>query len=161
MIGRASAGSLGGTAAWRCSFSLRRWRRRDIRTAYSNDETALHLGASASPLLLRSVVSVRSEAAGLSECLELDPAADAPVELDQALQRQERLTVVLAAQRGEHAGVVVERGDRGAQAAPERLKAGPATKVLVAAGAGRLGHDLELAGIGLQLEHRLAGEGAP
>jgi hypothetical protein len=44
------------------AFSIRRpRRRRDIRTAYRNDETDLHLGASVSRLLSRQVVAVRRD----------------------------------------------------------------------------------------------------
>ena len=71
----------------------------------------------------------------------------------------ERYAVLLAAEGGEHARVVVERGDRGAEAAAERFAAGAAAQVVVAARPGRLGDDLQLARVGLQLEHRLARRG--
>ena len=71
---------------------------------------------------------------------------------------QERLAVLFAAEGGEHARVVVERGDRGAEAAAERLASRAAAEVVVAARAGRLGDDLQLARVRLQLEHRLAAE---
>jgi len=53
---------------------------------------------------------------------------------------------------------VADRGDRGPEAAPERLGGGGAAQILVAARANRFGDDLQLAVFGLKLEHRLGAD---
>jgi hypothetical protein len=79
-------------------------------------------------------------------------------ELDQPADGLERFEVSLAVERGEHAGVVADRGDRGADAAAERFAAGSAPEVVVASGAGWFGDELQVARAGPQLEYRLSAQ---
>ncbi len=62
---------------------------------------------------------------------------------------------LFAAESGEHAGVVRDRGDGGTDAFPEWFTARCPSKIVVTARAGRLGHDLEPLRIGAQRDQRL------
>src|SRR5262249_6451218 len=95
---------------WRGVFSfLRLALRRDIRTAYTNHDTFLHLGAFVSRLLSRLVVPVRAASTATGSAFDREAAAatEFPVELDQPLHRLQRYLVLLAIERGEHPGMVV------------------------------------------------------
>jgi hypothetical protein len=83
-------------------------------------------------------------------------AAEIALELDQAAEAEEGLDLVLAAESAEHAGEVSWRGDLRAEAAAKGLSACVPAEVVVAARAGRLRHESELAGAGLQVDHRIA-----
>src|SRR3982751_5366776 len=84
---------------------------------------------------------------------EFEATAAAVLELDQSAHRSERREVLFAVERGEHAGVVVERGDGWAEAVAERLALGAAAEVVVAARAGGFRDDLQLTGVGGDFEH--------
>lgn len=73
--------------------------------AYTNYGTLLHLGASASLLLF-------VYGGGAAGRLELDAAAQAVLQLDHPLQRNEWLAVLIAIESGQHSCMVVERGHR-------------------------------------------------
>ena len=77
------------------------------------------------------------------------------LELDQPLHRLQRDLVLGAVEGGEHARVIIGRGDGGAETAADRLTDGATADVVVAACSLGLGDDLQLAGVRLQFEHRL------
>ena len=81
-------------------------------------------------------------------------AAEFAVELDQAAEAEQCGDVVLALECAEHAGEVAGGGDLRAKALAEGLAACVAAEVVVAARADRLGDELQLAGAGVQLDHR-------
>ena len=83
--------------------------------------TDLHHGASVSRSLSRLVVAVRAALRERSSAFERETAVTPAIQLDQAPDRLKRLAVLLAVERGEHARVIAERGDRRADAASERL----------------------------------------
>src|SRR6266508_4145409 len=70
----------------------------------------------------------------------------------------QRLAVLLAIESSEHACVVAERRDRGANAVAEGLARRGASEVVVTACSRRLSDDLQLAGVGPKLQHGLADE---
>src|SRR3954451_12242766 len=84
--------------------------------------------------------------------------AEAAVEFEGALHCFDREAVGVAAEGFEHAHEVSGVGDGGAEAFADRFVVGAVAEVVVAPGAGRLEHDLDLARGALQLEHRLAPE---
>jgi hypothetical protein len=91
---------------------------------------------------------------------DAEPAAarSLPFEFDQAAGGLEDLEILLTIEGGEHAGVVREGGDGGADAAAERFAAGSAPEVVVASGAGWFGDELQVARAGPQLEYRLSAQ---
>src|SRR5207248_722624 len=99
-----------------------------------------------------------SGSAPADESLEVDcrSAAETVLEFDQSLQDSERLAVLLAVESGQHPRVIVDRGDRRPQALPQRRMIRPPSEIVVAVCAGGLGHDLQFAGVGLELEDAAA-----
>jgi hypothetical protein len=85
---------------------------------------------------------------------EVDTAADALLELDQAAEGSERLEVLFAVEGGEHSCLVAEGCDLRADALAERLTPRRPPEVVIAARAGRLRNDLQLARVGIELEKR-------
>lgn len=84
--------------------------------AYTNYGTILHLGASVSRLLLLYGGSAHSpavEPAVEASALHVETAPKAMLELDHALHRLQGGPVLLTAENGEHARMVVGRRDRG------------------------------------------------
>jgi integrase/recombinase XerC len=81
-------------------------------------------------------------------------AVEAALEVHQAAEAEESFDVLIAVEGAEHAGEIVGGGDLRAEAAAERLAVGTAPQVVVATRAGRFGHELELAGASLELDHR-------
>ncbi len=75
-------------------------------------------------------------ASGLSA---LETEAELALELDQAADGAELAGVLLAAEGGQHAGVVAEGGDQGPKAGAERLPSGPAAEIVIAACPRRFG----------------------
>lgn len=67
-----------------------------------------------------------------------------PDPLDDTARKGRRPTGRTSVQSRDHAGEVTDRGDRGSDAAPERLAVGGAAEVVVTAGPRRLGDELEL-----------------
>ena len=80
--------------------------------AYTNDRTILHLGASASLLLFLYGGSGYSPAVETS-APDVEAAPEAVLEFDHALHRLQGRTVLLTAENGKHARMVVRGGDRG------------------------------------------------
>src|SRR6266545_1372888 len=146
--------------AWRCAFSLlRRTRRRGMQTRYINYDPYLHQGAYVSRPLSGWVVAVRVPCDGYDEPSAFDLADEAALEFRERAELLEWRFVLFAAEGGEHAGEVADRGDSGAEASADRFAGGGASEVVVApAGAGRLGDDLQLPCVRPELEHRLPGE---
>jgi hypothetical protein len=85
--------------------------------------------------------------------------AESALELHHAAEAEQGGDLVLAFERAEHAGEVARGGDLRACAAAERLATGVAAEVVVPVAAGGLGDELELAGAGVQLDHRVAHAG--
>src|SRR5439155_3987006 len=85
--------------------------------------------------------------------LPLDHAGAAAFELGDSAELHELGQSLLVPESGEHAREVADRCDGGAAAAAEWFAAGGSAEVRVAARAGRLGDDLDLAVRGLELEH--------
>lgn len=83
---------------------------------------------------------------------EFDAATDLVLDLDQPLKDLKWLAVPFAAEGGQHPRVIVDRGHGRAQTLPERRSLGPATQVVVTLRARRLGDDLQLTRIGLELK---------
>jgi len=90
----------------------------------------LHPGACVSRLLSGLVVAVRGSLEKRASAFDHASTAELVLELDHAADGEERLAVLLAVESGEHAGVVVEGGDRGAEALAERLAARSAAEVV-------------------------------
>ena len=88
----------------------------------------------------------------------LDAAGAGSFELGDASELHELRAVLLVGEGGEHAGEVADRGDGWADAAAEWFAGGGAAEVVVAAGAGRLRHELQLPVPRLELVHRLGGK---
>ena len=83
---------------------------------------------------------------------ELDAAADLVLDLDQPLEDIEWLAVLFAVEGGQHPRVIVDGGHSRPQTLPERRSLRPPTQVVVALRARRLGDDLQLARLGIELE---------
>src|SRR5262245_8845971 len=81
--------------------------------------------------------------------------AEAAVEFDCAVHGFDDDAVVFAAKGFEHADEIAGVGDGGAEAFANRFAGGAPAEVVVATGAGRLGHELDLARVACELEHRL------
>ena len=88
-------------------------------------------------------------------CLQFEAAAE--VELRKSSESLEFGCILFAAEVGEHAGEIADRGDGGADTGSERLSGRCASQVFVSACAGGFGNDFELSAIGFQLEYRLSG----
>ncbi len=99
------AARLGGT-------SLLAAARHGVQT-YTKRATVLHLGASVS-LLLFLYGRKRPLPAVEASALHVETAPQAMLELDHALHRLQGGPVLLTGENGEHARMVVGRGDRGA-----------------------------------------------
>ncbi len=80
-------------------------------------------------------------------------AGELAVELDQTAEAEKGFDLVVSVECAEHAGEVVGLGDLGTEAPPERLAVRAAAEVVVAASPCRFGHELELAGGRLELDH--------
>src|SRR6266508_6127976 len=117
--------------------------------------------ASVSRLLSRLRVAVcgsprrRGETASAFDAAG-ESAAEFAVELDRAAEAKQGWDLLLAFEGAEHAGEVAGGSDLRAYAAAERLAACLATEVVVAVAAGWLGDEFELAGAGVELDHRVA-----
>jgi integrase len=81
--------------------------------------------------------------------------AEAALQVHETAEAEQSLDVLLAAEGAEHAAEVVGGGDLGTEASAERLAPRAAAKVVVAARASWLGHELELTGARFQLDHGL------
>ena len=79
-----------------------------------------------------------AEARAARRPLAFDAAGPSALELDEPSELHELGEALFVAQRGDHAGEVADRGDRGPDSPAERLAVGGAAQVVVAAGAGRL-----------------------
>ena len=90
--------------------------------------------------------------------LQLEAVPDAALDLGDAVQHSEGGLVLLASEGGGHAGEVADRGDGDTNAGAEVLPRYSPPQVVEAAGAGRLGNDLQLAEIRPKLEHVHVGE---
>jgi hypothetical protein len=81
-------------------------------------------------------------------------SARVPAVREKTAEAKESFGVLVAVEGAKQAGEIVGGGDLRAEAMPERFAFGVAANVVIAARAGRLGHELELAGSRLQLDHR-------